>query len=103
MYVEQQMFGLEDDYLLMNLMSVWDIYYCWKSNVLAALDKYDERNQLVNCKSRISVYLHNVKRNFFFFSIYSQRSALGTDMETLSFCMEKDKRIFLIEKNNHDL
>lgn len=28
---------------------------------------------------------------------------MGSDMETMSFYMEKDQRIFLIEKHNYDL
>lgn len=27
---------------------------------------------------------------------------MGSDMETMSFCLEKDQRIFLIDSYNHD-
>lgn len=33
----------------------------------------------------------------------SKRGVVGSDMETMSFCLEKDQRIFLMDSYNHDL
>lgn len=67
MYVEQQMFGLEKEYLLCEPAAQLGHLLLSEIERSGNFGQYDERNLQVNRKSRICVYLHNVKRNFVFF------------------------------------
>lgn len=67
MYVEQQMFGLESEFLLCKPNERLGKLLLAEIELAGNFGKYDERNLHVNRKSRMDVYLHNVKRNFVFF------------------------------------
>ena len=67
MYVEQQMFGLEPEFLLCKANERLGKQLLAEIELAGNFGKYDKRNQHVNRKSRMDVYLHNVKRNFVFF------------------------------------
>ena len=67
MYVEQQMFDLEKDYLLCEPDAQLGHLLLSEIERSGNFGQYDERNRQVNRKSRISLYMHNVKRNFVFF------------------------------------
>ena len=67
MYVEQQMFGLEPEFLLCKANERLGKQLLAEIEQAGNFGKYDKRNQHVNRKSRMDVYLHNVKRNFVFF------------------------------------
>lgn len=67
MYVEQQMFGLEPEFLLCKANERLGKQLLAEIELAGNFGKYDKRNQYVNRKSRMDVYLHNVKRNFVFF------------------------------------
>ena len=67
MYVEQQMFGLEPEFLLCKANERLGKLLLAEIELAGNFGKYDERNLHVNRKSRMDVYLHNVKRNFVFF------------------------------------
>lgn len=67
MYVEQQMFGLEPEFLLCKPNERLGKLLLAEIELAGNFGKYDERNLHVNRKSRMDVYLHNVKRNFVFF------------------------------------
>lgn len=67
MYVEQQMFGLENYYLLCEPNENSGRLLLSEIEKSGNFGQYDERNLHVNRKSRISVYVHNVERNFVFF------------------------------------
>lgn len=67
MYVEQQMFGLEPKFLLCKPNEKLGKLLLAEIELAGNFGMYDKRNQYVNRKSRMDVYLHNVKRNFVFF------------------------------------
>ena len=67
MYVEQQMFGLEPEFLLCKANERLGKLLLAEIELAGNFGQYDKRNQHVNRKSRMDVYLHNVKRNFVFF------------------------------------
>lgn len=67
MYVEQQMFGLEPEFLLCKANERLGKQLLAEIELAGNFGKYDKRNQHVNRNSRMDVYLHNVKRNFVFF------------------------------------
>lgn len=67
MYVEQQMFDLEKDHLLCEPDAQLGHLLLSEIERSGNFGQYDKRNLQVNRKSRISVYLHNVKHNFVFF------------------------------------
>lgn len=67
MYVEQQMFDLKKDFLLCEPNERSGHLLLSEIEQSGNFGQYDKRNRQVNRKSRISVYLHNVKRNFVFF------------------------------------
>lgn len=67
MYVELQMFGLEPEFLLCKANERLGKQLLAEIELAGNFGKYDKRNQHVNRKSRMDVYLHNVKRNFVFF------------------------------------
>lgn len=67
MYVEQRMFGLESEFWLCQPNERLGKRLLAEIELAGNFGKYDERNQQVNRKSRMHVYLHNVKRNFVFF------------------------------------
>lgn len=67
MFVEQQMFDLETEYLLCEANVRYGRLLLSEVEQAGNFGQYDERNQRVNRKRWISVYLHNVKRNFVFF------------------------------------
>lgn len=67
MYVEQQMFGLEPEFFLCNPNDRLGKLLLAEIELAGNFGKYDKRNQHLNRKSRMDVYLHNVKRNFVFF------------------------------------
>lgn len=67
MYVEQRMFGLEHEFWLCQPNERLGKRLLAEIELAGNFGKYDERNQQVNRKNRIDVYLHNVKRNFVFF------------------------------------
>ena len=67
MYVEQQMFGLEPEFFLCKPNERLGKLLLAEIELAGNFGKYDKRNQHVNRKSRMDVYLHNVKRNFVFF------------------------------------
>lgn len=67
MYVEQEMFRLESEVLLCKPNEKLGKLLLAEIELAGNFGKYDERNQQVNRKSRMDVYLHNVKRNFVFF------------------------------------
>ena len=67
MYVEQQMFGLEPEFFLCKPNERLGKRLLAEIELAGNFGKYDERNQQVNRKNRMHVYLHNVKRNFVFF------------------------------------
>lgn len=67
MYVEQQMFGLEPEFFLCKPNERLGKLLLTEIELAGNFGKYDKRNQHVNRKSRMDVYLHNVKRNFVFF------------------------------------
>ena len=67
MYVEQQMFELEPEFLLCKANERLGKLLLAEIELAGNFGKYDKRNQHVNRKSRMDVYLHNVKRNFVFF------------------------------------
>mgnify|MGYP004581773315 FL=1 len=67
MYVEQRMFGMEPEFWLCQPNERLGKRLLAEIELAGNFGKYDERNQQVNRKSRMDVYLHNVKRNFVFF------------------------------------
>ena len=67
MYVEQQMFGLEPEFLLCKPDGETGRRLLEEIELAGNFGKYDKRYQHVDRKSRMDVYLHNVKRNFVFF------------------------------------
>lgn len=67
MYVEQQMFGLESEFWLCQPNERLGKLLLAEIELAGNFGKYDKRNQHLNRKSRMDVYLHNVKRNFVFF------------------------------------
>lgn len=67
MYVEQEMFELECEFMLCKPNERLGKRLLNEIELAGNFGKYDERNQQVNRKSRMDVYLHNVKRNFVFF------------------------------------
>lgn len=67
MYVEQKMFGLEPEFLLCKANERLGKLLLAEIELAGNFGQYDKRNQQVNRKSKIGVYLHNVKRNFVFF------------------------------------
>lgn len=67
MYVEQRMFGLESEFWLCQPNERLGKRLLAEIELAGNFGKYDERNQQVNRKNRMHVYLHNVKRNFVFF------------------------------------
>lgn len=67
MYVEQQMFGLEPEFLLCKPDGKTGRRLLEEIELAGNFGKYDKRYQHVDRKSRMDVYLHNVKRNFVFF------------------------------------
>ena len=67
MYVEQQMFGLEPEFFLCKPNERLGKLLLAEIELAGNFGKYDKRNQHLNRKSRMDVYLHNVKRNFVFF------------------------------------
>ena len=67
MYLEQQMFGLEPEFFLCKPNERLGKLLLAEIELAGNFGKYDKRNQHVNRKSRMDVYLHNVKRNFVFF------------------------------------
>lgn len=67
MYVEQQMFGLEPEFLLCKPNEKLGKLLLAEIELAGNFGKYDKRYQHVDRKSRMDVYLHNVKRNFVFF------------------------------------
>ena len=67
MYVEQQMFGLEYDYLLCEPNERLGRLLLSEIEKSGNFGQYDERNLHMNRKSRACVYLHSVERNFVFF------------------------------------
>lgn len=67
MYVEQQMFGLEPEFLLCKPDGKTGRHLLEEIELAGNFGKYDKRYQHVDRKSRMDVYLHNVKRNFVFF------------------------------------
>ena len=67
MYVEQRMFRLESEYWLCQPNERLGKRLLAEIELAGNFGKYDERNQQVNRKSKMDVYLHNVKRNFEFF------------------------------------
>ena len=67
MYVEQRMFGLESEFWLCQPNERLGKRLLAEIELAGNFGKYDERNQQVNRKNRMHVYLHNVRRNFVFF------------------------------------
>lgn len=67
MYLEQQMFGLEPEFFLCKPNERLGKLLLAEIELAGNFGKYDKRNQHVNRKSRMDVYLHNVKRNLVFF------------------------------------
>ena len=67
MYVEQRMFGLEPEFLLCKPDGKTGRRLLEEIELAGNFGKYDKRYQHVDRKSRMDVYLHNVKRNFVFF------------------------------------
>lgn len=67
MYVEQQMFGLEPEFFLCKPNERLGKLLLAEIELAGNFGKYDKRNQHLNRKSRMDVYLYNVKRNFVFF------------------------------------
>lgn len=67
MYVEQRMFGLESEFWLCQPNERLGKRLLVEIELAGNFGKYDERNQQVNRKNRMDVYLYNVKRNFVFF------------------------------------
>ena len=67
MYVEQQMFGLEPEFFLCKPNERLGKLLLAEIELAGNFGKYDKRYQHVDRKSRMDVYLHNVKRNFVFF------------------------------------
>ncbi len=68
MYVEQQMFDLEPEYWLCQPNEKTGRCLLAEIELSGNFGQFDERNKYVN-KSKVSVYLHNVKRNSIFFMI----------------------------------
>lgn len=69
MYVEHQMFGLEREYLLCEPDMHSGRLLLSEIELSGNFGHFDERNQQVNRRSRMSVYQHNVKRNFVYFRL----------------------------------
>lgn len=69
MYVEHQMFGLEREYLLCEPDKHSGRLLLSEIELSGNFGQFDERNQQVNRRSRMSVYQHNVKRNFVYFRL----------------------------------
>lgn len=67
MYVEQQVFGLEPEYCLCQPNEKTGKRLLEEIELAGNFGQFDQRNQQVNRKSKLDVYLHNVKRNFVFF------------------------------------
>lgn len=67
MYVEQQMFDLEPEFLLCKPDGKTGRHLLEEIELAGNFGKYDKRYQHVDRKSRMDVYLHNAKRNFVFF------------------------------------
>lgn len=67
MFVEQRMFGLESEFWLCQPNERLGKRLLAEIELAGNFGKYDERNQQVNRKNRMHVYLHNVRRNFVFF------------------------------------
>lgn len=67
MYVEQRMFGLESEFWLCQPNERLGKRLLAEIELAGNFGKYDERNQQVNRKNGMHVYLHNVRRNFVFF------------------------------------
>lgn len=67
MYVEQRMFGLESEFWLCQPNERLGKHLLAEIELAGNFGKYDERNQQVNRKNGMHVYLHNVRRNFVFF------------------------------------
>lgn len=67
MYVEQRMFGLEPEFLLCKPDGKTGKHLLEEIELAGNFGKYDKRYQHVDRKSRMDVYMHNVKRNFVFF------------------------------------
>lgn len=69
MYVEQKMFGLEPEFWLCQPNERTGKCLLAEIELAGNFGQYDKRNQQANRKSKIGVYLHNVKRNFVFFKM----------------------------------
>lgn len=69
MYVEQKIFGLESKFWLCQPNEKMGKCLLAEIEIAGNFGQFDERRNYANHKSKISVYLHNVKRNFVFFKM----------------------------------
>ena len=69
MYVEQEIFGLESKFWLCQPNEKMGKCLLAEIEIAGNFGQFDERRNYANHKSKISVYLHNVKRNFVFFKM----------------------------------
>lgn len=69
MYVEQKIFGLESKFWLCQPNEEMGKCLLAEIEIAGNFGQFDERRNYANHKSKISVYLHNVKRNFVFFKM----------------------------------
>lgn len=69
MYVEQKIFGLESKFLLCQPNEKMGKCLLAEIEIAGNFGQFDERRNYANHKSKISVYLRNVKRNFVFFKM----------------------------------
>lgn len=69
MYVEQKIFGLESKFWLCQPNEKMGNCLLAEIEIAGNFGQFDERRNYANHNSKISVYLHNVKRNFVFFKM----------------------------------
>ena len=67
MYVEQQVFGLEEDYLFCPSSEPLGVLLLSEIEKSGNFGFFDGRNKKVRRNSRLALYWHNVSRNFMFF------------------------------------
>lgn len=69
MYVEQKIFGLESKFWLCQPNEKMGKCLLAEIEIAGNFGQFDERRNYANHNSKITVYLHNVKRNFVFFKM----------------------------------
>lgn len=102
MYVEQQMFGLEPEFLLCKPNERLGKLLLVEIELAGNFGKYDKRYQHLNRKSRMDVYMHNVKRNFVFFKFAPGEVLWAPIWKPCHFVWRKIKG-YSKENNNYDL